>query len=118
MDGALAVRDARVVPERSLEQRLSALEKANAIRSKRARVKVELKVGQMDVRAVIMSEDPSFRTWQVFDLLMAIPHVGRVKANAVLRHHQISPSKTLGGLTLRQRRELLLALAPWARGRR
>lgn len=113
---SVAAARGEMVPGRSLEQRLEALRKANEVRSYRAQVKVDLKAGQMDVRAVILSEHPHFQTWQVFDLLLALPHVGRVKANAVLRKHHISPSKTVGGLTLRQRKELLEAVAPWARG--
>jgi hypothetical protein len=114
--GTAVARGGVQTPERSLQQRRDALKRANEIRSLRAATKVKLKFGQMDVRAVILSEDPSFETWQVFDLLLALPSVGRVKANSVLRRHGISPSKTVGGLTLRQRGELLEAVRPWARG--
>ena len=46
-------------------------------------------------------------TAKVFDLLLAVPKYGRVKANRILTHCRISPSKTIGGLSERQRNELV-----------
>jgi ribosomal protein S13 len=43
----------------------------------------------------------------VFDVLMAMPKIGRTKATGVLRSKGVSPTKTLGGLTERQRSEVL-----------
>ena len=40
----------------------------------------------------------------VFDLMLAVPKYGRVKDNKILSQCRISPSKTLGGLSQRQRR--------------
>ena len=39
-------------------------------------------------------------------MLLAMPKYGQVKANKALTQCRISPSKTLGGLTERQRNEL------------
>jgi hypothetical protein len=44
--------------------------------------------------------------YRIFDLLLAMPTMGRVKVNRVLNVCRISPSKTVGGLTERQRVEL------------
>ena len=44
---------------------------------------------------------------EVFDLLLAVPKYGRVKVNRILTHCRISPSKTIGGLSERQRNELV-----------
>ena len=41
------------------------------------------------------------------DLLLAVPKYGRVKVNRILTHCRISPSKTIGGLSERQRNELV-----------
>jgi hypothetical protein len=49
-------------------------------------------------------------TAKVFDLLLAMPKVGRVRANNMLRANDVSPSKTVGGLSERQRRVLVDAL--------
>ncbi len=43
----------------------------------------------------------------MFDLLLAVPKYGRVKVNKILSQCRISPSKTLGGLSERQRGELV-----------
>jgi hypothetical protein len=50
-------------------------------------------------------------TAKVFDLLLAVPKYGRVRANRVLNQTRISPSKTVGGMSERQRRQLLSYLA-------
>jgi hypothetical protein len=49
-------------------------------------------------------------TMKVFDVLLAMPKTGRVKANKILRRCNVSPSKTLAGLSERQRLELLALL--------
>jgi hypothetical protein len=42
--------------------------------------------------------------------MLAMPKYGRVKVNTVLRRSAISPSKTIGGFSRRQREELVEAL--------
>ena len=46
-------------------------------------------------------------TAKVFDMLLAVPKYGRVKTNRILNQCRISPSKTIGGLSERQRAELV-----------
>jgi hypothetical protein len=41
------------------------------------------------------------------DLLLSLPKIGQVKAHQILSHARIAPTKTLAGLTGRQRGELL-----------
>ena len=48
---------------------------------------------------------------KVFDMILAVPKYGRVKANKILNQCRISPSKTIGGLSERQRAELVVQLA-------
>lgn len=97
----------RVAPERSLEQRFAALKKANNIRTSRAELKREIKAGSKSVRALLWDPPESIETMKVYDLLLAMPKHGRVKVNRVLTRTRISPSKTVGGLSERQRRELV-----------
>jgi hypothetical protein len=53
-------------------------------------------------------DPPEFvETAKVFDVLLAVPKYGRVKVNKILVHCRISPSKTIGGLSERQRAELV-----------
>lgn len=94
-------------PERSLDQRMEALRRANEIRSRRAQLKKDLKAGRVSITAII-AEPPEFvLTAKVFDMLMAVPKYGKVKATRFLNHCRISQGKTIGGLSDRQRAELL-----------
>lgn len=97
-------------PERSLAQRMEALEKANEIRTRRAQMKRDLKGYRLRVHDVLLEPPVWAETMKVFDLLLAVPKVGRVKTNKVLVQCRISPSKTLGGLSARQRAELVSML--------
>ena len=94
-------------PLRSLDQRMEALKRANDIRVKRARLKRDLKDGRVAIEAVL-SDPPEFvSTAKVFDMLLAVPKFGRVKAARFLNVCRISQSKTVGGLSERQRTELI-----------
>jgi hypothetical protein len=94
-------------PERSLTQRMDALKRANEIRTKRARLKRDLKAGRTQVHGLLLEPPDYLQTAKVFDLLLAVPKYGRVKANRILTQCRISPSKTIGGLSVRQRNELV-----------
>jgi hypothetical protein len=97
-------------PERSLNQRMDALNRANEIRTKRAQLKRDLKAGRAAIHELLMEPPAYIETAKVFDLLLAVPKYGRVKANKVLTQCRISPSKTIGGLSQRQRAELVALL--------
>lgn len=98
---------AALAPDRTLTQRQAALVEANRIRTRRARFKLDLKAGRASIADVLIDPPEWARSWQVFDVLMAVPQYGRVRAGAVLKRVGVSPSKRLGGLTVRQRRELV-----------
>ena len=97
-------------PERSLDQRMAALERANGIRSARAQLKRDLKAGRKSIVDLLSSPPEYVLTAKVFDMLLAVPKYGRVKANRVLNQCRISPAKTIGGLSERQRAELVSRL--------
>jgi hypothetical protein len=97
-------------PERSLDQRMDALGKANAIRTRRAQLKRDLKGGRTSIHKLLLDPPEWVETAKVFDMLLAVPKYGRVKANKVLNQCRISPSKTIGGLSERQRTELVQML--------
>jgi len=94
-------------PERSLDQRMDALRRANEIRSRRAELKKELKSGRASITEIIAAPPDYVLTAKVFDMLMAVPKYGKVKATRFLNHCRISQGKTIGGLSDRQRSELL-----------
>jgi hypothetical protein len=105
-----AVVEARVVPARTLQQRQEALKNANRIRTYRKDLKADLKAGRRRAVDVLRSPHADVLTMKVFDLLLAAPKLGRVKVNKMLSRQGISPSKTVGGLSPRQRDALLAAL--------
>jgi hypothetical protein len=96
-----------IAPERSLDQRMDALQRANLVRSKRARLKVDLKRGAVTIGSVLREPPEFLLTAKVIDVLMAAPKCGRVKSARIMEQCRVSPSKTVGGLSDRQRSELL-----------
>ena len=98
-------------PERSLTQRLDALERANTIRTKRSVLKRDIKAGRVSVIALLADPPEFIETMKVYDLLLAVPMVATVKANQIVTRCRISPSKTVGGLSVRQRAELATVLS-------
>lgn len=99
-------------PERSLAQRMEALARANGVRSKRAQLKRDLKAGRQEIRELLLNPPGYLETAKVFDLLLAVPKLGRVKVNQRLNVVKIAPSKRVGGLSTRQRHELIKTLRP------
>lgn len=97
-------------PARTTEQRMDALDKANAIRKRRAQLKRDLKAGRVSLRVLLADPPEWLESAKVIDLLMATPKYGRIKANTVMRRCQISPSKTASGLSDRQREAILRML--------
>ena len=97
-------------PERSLVQRMDALQRANEIRTKRAQLKRDLKAGRHSIHQVLLEPPDYVGTAKVVDMLLAVPKYGRVKVDKILRQCKISPSKTVGGLSERQRNELVSLL--------
>lgn len=94
-------------PQRSLDQRRDALGRANEVRSRRAALKAELKRGGVSIRDILAAPPEFLLTAKVVDLLMAAPKCGKVKSAKIMELCRISPSKTVGGLSERQRNELL-----------
>ncbi len=94
-------------PLRSLDQRMEALKRANDIRVRRAQLKKDLKDGRVQIDGILMDPPEYVSTAKVFDMLMAVPKFGRVKASRLLNQCRISQSKTVGGLSERQRAELI-----------
>jgi hypothetical protein len=93
-------------PERSPDQRIDALNTANEIRTLRAQLKRDLKAGRTSITSLLLDPPAYLQSANVFDILLAVPKVGRVKATKMLDSCRVSPSKTFGGLTDRQRAEL------------
>ena len=98
------------VPGITDEQRRKALVRANEVRSARSQLKEQLKQGEVDL-APLIADCPSFlATARISEILQALPGYGPVKVGQLLSACRVSPTKTVAGLTPRQRRELVEAL--------
>jgi hypothetical protein len=89
---------------------MRALRRANEIRSARAQLKRDLKAGKAKIEQLLLDPPEYVMSAKAFDMILAVPKYGRVKANKVLGQCRISPSKTIGGLSERQRGELVSQL--------
>jgi hypothetical protein len=86
---------------------MEALQRANEIRSFRADLKQDVKHHRRSTVELLADPPENIATMKVFELLLATPKYGRVKVNKMLGQCRISPSKTVGGLSERQRGELV-----------
>ena len=102
-----AAKTATHAPVRSLDQRMDALKRANDVRVRRAKLKRDLKDGRVRIESILGNPPEYVETAKVIDILMAVPKFGRVKAARFLNTCRISQSKTVGGLSERQRTELI-----------
>ena len=85
---------------------MDALSRANEVRVLRAQLKRDLKAGRVSIGALLLDPPPCLETAKVFDMLLALPKYGSVKATKILNGCRVSSSKTFGGLSERQRVEL------------
>ena len=95
-------------PVRSAEQRAAALESAMRVRAERADLRRRLKSG--DATAPATLEDAGFSGVRVKWFLESLPAIGPARAEAIMREVQIASGRRLGGLSDRQRAELLARL--------
>lgn len=100
----------RRAPERTAQERRTALEEANRVRFARADAKRGLKRGDLGVYELLMDPSEELKGAKVEEMLLAVRGMGRVKVNRVLREAGVSRAKTLVGLTHGQRDRLLRAL--------
>lgn len=100
----------RHLPIRTLIQRQEALNRGNEVRTERAVLKRDLKAGRKKIHDCLLEPPEWLETMKVFDLLLAVPKYGRVKVNKILAQCRMSPSKTIGGMSQRQRAELVSML--------
>lgn len=100
----------RKIPDRTSEERLTALERANLIRFARADTKRDLKSGKLSIYDLLMDPTEAQKGAKVEEMLLAVRGMGRIKVNRVMREAGISRSKTLVGLTHGQRDRLIRVL--------
>jgi hypothetical protein len=96
------------LPPLTPEQRAAALEKAAAARRSRAELKVRLKSSGASLRDVLDSgeTDEAIGKMRVLAVLEAMPGVGKIKAARIMEKLEISPSRRVRGLGVKQREAL------------
>jgi hypothetical protein len=90
--------------------KLQALRRANEIRAARAELKRQVAEGALPAARVLLDPPPAASSWPVSELLMKQRHWGKAKCTRFLSRNQISESKPIGELTVRQRRLLAAQL--------
>ena len=96
-----------MMPSRSETERLEALREANRIRSIRARFKERVRVKPILLAAAIDQQPEWLLTARVESLLLVVPKFGPSRVGKILRVSDVSPSKTVGGLSPFQRKRLV-----------
>ena len=100
------------IPQLSAEERQAALEKAKAVRIKRAQVRDDLKNGKLSLQDVLaMKDDPIVGRMKVSTLIETLPGYGKAKAEKIMGELKIAESRRLKGLGERQEAALLERLA-------
>jgi len=100
------------LPELTPEQKREALKKAQEVRSKRARVRADLKAGNMTLEGVLnKAEDEVIGKMRVAYLLESLPRIGKVRSRQIMEEIGIDESRRVQGLGVRQKEALLKRLA-------
>jgi S13-like protein len=101
-----------VVSARLAQRRLLSLARANEVRVERAHLKRALASGSVTFAEVLANPPACARTAAVGDLLLAVPGIGPAKSARALAHCRIADTKTIGGLSDRQRAALTHRVGP------
>jgi hypothetical protein len=93
-------------------QRLTALERANEVRSCRAGLKRDLLTHRVLIEEVLLQPPEWLLSANVVSVLLSAPRMGRRRSVLALRHVGVLDlTRPLGSLTVRQRRELAQQVA-------
>ncbi len=97
------------LPPLTPEQRAAALDKAAAARRTRAALKVRLKTHGTSLGQVIADaqDDEVIAKMKVVAVLESLPGVGKMRAQRIMERLEISPSRRVRGLGVKQRQALV-----------
>lgn len=99
------------------EKRQRSLDRANEIRIGRAALKAEIRAGSTSILDVLDKPPACARSMAVYDLLRAVPWVGRHRALTLCSCAGISSEREVGNLRVAERARLFALLAKPRRGR-
>ena len=100
-------------PQLSDEQRKQALAKAAEVRRRRAELKDRLKIGDLSLLEVLdmADADDVVGGTKVLAVLESLPRVGKVTARRLMSELDISETRRLRGLGVKQREALVAKLS-------
>jgi hypothetical protein len=96
------------LPKLSLEEKRRALKKAQEVRSKRAKIRQNLKKGKTTIREVLNNiNDDVVAKMRVVYLLESLPRIGKVKTKKIMNDIGIDETRRIQGLGNRQKQALI-----------
>lgn len=96
------------LPKLSLDEKKKALRKAQEIRSKRAKIRQNLKNGKTTIREVLANiNDDVVAKMRVAYLLESLPRIGKVRTRKIMNDIGINETRRVQGLGNRQKQALL-----------
>jgi len=96
------------LPKLSLEEKRKALKKAQEVRSKRAKIRQNLKKGKTTIREVLNTiNDDVVAKMRVVYLLESLPRIGKVKTKKIMSDIGIDETRRIQGLGNRQKQALI-----------
>ena len=93
-------------------QHMRALARANEVRLARADLKRRIGHGEVTVADVVLGPSWEAESMTISDLLMSQRRWGTTRCRKLLQSIPMSENKTVGSMTVRQRRALAALLAP------
>jgi hypothetical protein len=97
-----------VLPKLSLEEKRRALKKAQEVRSKRAKIRQNLKNGKTTILEVLANiNDDVVAKMRVVYLLESLPRIGKVKTKKIMNDIGIDETRRIQGLGNRQKQALI-----------
>jgi hypothetical protein len=96
------------LPKLSLEEKRRALKKAQEVRSKRAKIRQNLKCGKTSIRELLSNiDDEVIAKMRVVYLLESLPRIGKVKTKKIMSDIGIDETRRIQGLGNRQKQALI-----------
>jgi hypothetical protein len=96
------------LPKLTLEEKRNALKKAQEVRSKRAKIRQNLKNGKTNILEVLANiNDDVVAKMRVVYLLESLPRIGKVKTKKIMTDIGIDETRRIQGLGNRQKQALI-----------
>jgi IS4 transposase len=97
-----------MLPKLSLDEKKKALKKAQEVRSKRAKIRQNLKNGKTTILEILANmNDDVIAKMRVVYLLESLPRIGKIKTKKIMSDIGIDETRRIQGLGNRQKQALI-----------